>query len=211
MISRLIHQVWIGDQSKRPEKLMNTWRELNPNCEYMMWTEEALLEFSFVNQSKIDIMEDMNGKCDIMRFEILYKYGGFLVDADSECVNALDDFFFDNDRFTCYENEQVGIDTETGITLISEGFMGYQKEDGLCRECIAELGRIDMQNKRGWEVTGNRFFATMIDKWKDAYPMKIYPSWYFIPKHGTGEEYKGDGKIYSKHYWGSTFGLYGDL
>jgi len=28
---------------------------------------------------------------------------------------------------------------------------------------------------------------------------------------GTGEEYKGDGKIYSKHYWGSTFGLYGDL
>jgi mannosyltransferase OCH1-like enzyme len=60
----------------------------------MLWTEETLAHFNFRNQGQIDIMQDMNGKCDIMRFEILYEYGGILVDADSECVATLYDFFF---------------------------------------------------------------------------------------------------------------------
>jgi hypothetical protein len=133
------------------------------------------------------------------------------MDADTECVNTLDDFFFEGDRFSCFENEKVGKDIETGIVLISAGHMGYQKEDGFCHECILEIAKADMRGKSGWEVTGNRFLAIMIDKWKETYKMKIYPSWYFIPKHGTGVEYQGSEKIYARHYFGSTFGLYGKI
>lgn len=207
-IPRLIQNLWIGDQSKRPVRIMDTWKGFNPNCEYKLWTEENLSKRTFVNQNKVDEMKELNGKCDIMRYEILYETGGLFVDADSECLNTLDDFFWENDRFTCYENEKKGIDIETKIVLIASSHMAFIPHDPLVAMCIEELGKIDMVGRSGWEVCGNRFFAQMILKYPQ-YPIKIYPSWYFLPVHGTGEKYEGTDKIYAKHYWGSTFNRYG--
>jgi mannosyltransferase OCH1-like enzyme len=191
---------------------MQTWQDKNPSCVYMLWTEENLKDFPFRNQKQIDDMSELNGKCDIMRYELLSKYGGIFLDADMECVNTLDDFFFENTRFTGYENEQNGFDLDTGtMLLLSSASMGFEPNDPLCNLCILELGKIDMVGKHGWQVCGNEFLATVAEKWKNQFPMKIYPSWYFLPKHGTGLEYRGTDKIYAKHYWGSTFGIYGTI
>lgn len=208
-IPRILHQLWIGDKSKQPVRIMQTWKDMNPSCVYMFWTDENLKHFGFKNQTQIGDMPELNGKCDIMRYEILHRYGGIFIDADAECLNTLDDFFFENDRFSCWENEEVGKDPETGITLVSSAHMGFKPNDQLLGLCILEIAKIDMIGKHGWETTGNRFYATMIEKWKDQFPVTIYPSYFFIPEHGTGQKYKGDGKIYAKHYWGSTFGIYG--
>lgn len=191
---------------------MDTWKDLNPSCHYMLWTEPVLKNFQFRNQKQIDDMQDLNGKCDIMRFEILHHYGGILVDADSECVKTLDDFFFDETRWACYENELVGIDPD-GTVLVSESIMACEPVDPFFYHCIHELGMIDMQGKKGWEATGNRFFTDMIAKRGNTYPMKIYPSAYFIPLHATQilrkQTYSGSEPVYAKHHWGSTFQIYG--
>lgn len=177
----------------------------------MLWTEETL-SFDFINQKQINTMQDMNGKCDIMRFEILYRYGGILVDADSECVATLDDFFFEETRWACWENEQVGIDPD-GTMLVSESIMACEPADPFFYHCIHELGMVDMQGKKGFEATGNRFFTDMIAKRKEQYPMKVYPSAYFIPQHAVDiirkQTYTGSEKVYAKHHWGSTFQIYG--
>jgi len=206
-IPKIIQQMWIGDQSIRPSRLMHTWQDKNPSCVYMLWTEENLKDFPFKNKKQIDAMGELNGKCDIMRYELLYKYGGIFLDADSECINPLDDFFFtDSDRWSCYENEQNAPD------LISSGYHACKVGDEICGLAILELGKLETDgSERAWQICGNKFFASLISKWNNIYPTKIYPSWYFIPKHGTGLEYKGTDKIYSKHYWGSTFGLYETL
>ena len=214
MIPRIIHSMWIGDQSKRPTQTMNTWAVLNPSCQHIVWTEENLTEFTFANQHVIDDMAELNGKCDIMRYEILQKYGGFFVDADAECVNTLDDFFFENERFTCYEHERYGIDEESGLPRLSSGYLAFCPQDPFLAICIAELGKVDVVGKQAWEVVSNKFLAVLVNKYKEEYPMTIYPSWYFIPKHAISQpwndvEYKGADKIYAKHLWGSTFGLYG--
>jgi mannosyltransferase OCH1-like enzyme len=191
---------------------MDTWKEKNPSCHYMLWTEPVLKSFEFRNQKQIDTMQDLNGKCDIMRFEILHKYGGILVDADSECLNTLDDFFFEETRWACYENELVGIDPD-GTVLVSESIMACEPVDSFFYYCIHELGMVDMQGKEGFQATGNRFFTDMIAK-RANLPMKIYPSHYFIPQHATQmirkqASYSGSDKVYAKHYWGSTFQIYG--
>ena len=203
MIPKIIHQMWIGDKSKRPVELMHTWKIKNPTCEYKMWTEVELADFGFCNQNLIDLMPELNGKCDIMRYEILHRCGGFFVDADTECINELDDFFFENERFTCYENE-------TRTDLLASGFMGCQKNDELFTKCIDSLSKIRVLNNPAWVVCGPRFFTDIVDVWKETLPIKIYPSWYFMPEHGTGQTYKGEDKIYSRHYWGSTFQTYGE-
>lgn len=210
-IPRRIHQMWIGDQSRRPAAIMQTWKDLNPSCEYTLWTEENLADLVFVNQDKANAMPELNGKCDIMRYEILYKFGGIFIDADTKCVNTLDDFFFDtSDRFTCWENEEVGKDPETGMLIAASSHMGFKKGDELCLKCIEKLSQIDVTKGRAWQVCGNRFLMTTIIENPDI-PMTMYPSHYFIPEHGTHFKYKGTGKIYGEHYWGTTHDLYGRL
>ena len=44
-------------------------------------------------------MNELAGKADILRYELLYEHGGFFIDADSECINPLDDFLTDNKAF----------------------------------------------------------------------------------------------------------------
>lgn len=209
MIPRIIHQVWIGKKNKKPQRLMDTWRDMNPSCEYMEWTEEELIQEDFELHQQIRDMQYVHGKVTVLRYELLYKYGGFMVDADSECILPLDDFFFEDDRFSCYENEEMGI--YGGIKLVSAGYMAAQKHDGLMKECVKELKTRRVKNFKSHCVAGNLFFATMIERYKEQYPMVIYPSHFFIPKHGTGLEYDGDGKVYAKQYWGSTFGIYNTL
>ena len=59
-----------------------------------------------------------------------------------------------------------------------------------------------------WWHTGPQLLTNTIKNLRDN-EVYIYPSHYFIPKHYTGLEYKGTGKVYAKQYWGSTPGMEG--
>ena len=91
-IPKIIHQIWIGPKPK-PTKFMDTWKEKNPDFEYICWSEEEIekRQIVFKCQEKIDEIEEINGKADILRWEILYKYGGVFLDADSICIEPIDD------------------------------------------------------------------------------------------------------------------------
>ena len=76
-IPKIIHQLWIGPKPA-PINLMNTWKEKHPDFEYIYWNEAEIVkrDFKFKCQDKIDEIEEINGKADIMRWEILYSFGG---------------------------------------------------------------------------------------------------------------------------------------
>jgi mannosyltransferase OCH1-like enzyme len=42
MIPKIIHQIWVGDQSKRPDKLIQTWIDKNPSWQHKLWTDDNL-------------------------------------------------------------------------------------------------------------------------------------------------------------------------
>ena len=96
MIPKILHQMWIGPK-EAPHKMMTTWKVKNPDYEYVYWNESEIEKrgMKFVCMKQIDEIYEINGKCDIMRWEILHKYGGVFVDADSICMEALDDHFLD--------------------------------------------------------------------------------------------------------------------
>ena len=99
MIPKTIHQIWLGDQSQRPSPLMETWKEKNPTWEHKIWTEKNMPKLRC--QKQFEAMKDLPGRADILRYELLFNEGGFYVDADSVCLEPLDDFFVDNDSFCC--------------------------------------------------------------------------------------------------------------
>ena len=106
-IPKIIHQVWSNIEEPLPEffkELMKTWKEHHPDWEYILWDNDKMNGFiqEFYpeywipyNSIKYNIQ-----KWDIIRYFILYHYGGIYADVDYECLESLEQLL-KNDK-GCY-------------------------------------------------------------------------------------------------------------
>ncbi len=86
-IPRIIHQIWLGGSI--PDKFLayvKSWQDWE-GWEYRLWTEEDLPELNLINSKLFEEASFYCEKADIMRYEILYRFGGLYVDTDFECLN----------------------------------------------------------------------------------------------------------------------------
>ena len=208
-IPNIIHQVWIGDKPA-PIKLMETWKNKHPNYEYIFWNEQEFQNRNiiFECQEKIDLIQEINGKADIIRWELLWKYGGVFIDADSICIEPLDSYFDGNTAFASFENEQV----RPG--LVATGTMGFLPNHPLCRDIIDWIKSDEstemILQKQAWVSVGPGLLTRFLNtgKYKD---FSVYPSHVFLPVHFQGDPYLGHKKIYAHQYWGSNYQLYDSM
>lgn len=86
-IPRIIHQIWLG--SSVPEKyqeLIATWQGWN-GWTYLLWTDEDVKSLKLKNQFLYDNAQNYGERADILRFELLYRFGGLYVDTDFACLD----------------------------------------------------------------------------------------------------------------------------
>ena len=202
MIPKILHQIWIGPKEP-PIKLMKTWKEKHPEFRYILWNEEELQRsgIRLVCHKQIQAMAEINGKADILRWEILHQYGGYFVDADSFCIQPFDECFEHDKAFTGFENEN----TREG--LIATGTMGFVPNHPLCRDIIEWIQHSReaeemIKTTRAWYSVGPGLITRMLNTGKYA-DVKVYPSYYFLPIHFTGDEYAGHKKVYAHQEWGT--------
>lgn len=201
-IPKIIHQLWIGPKEP-PTKHMDTWKHMNPEFEYIRWTEDELQKRNFHSKCKDRLAEmvEINGQADIIRWEILYEYGGVFLDADSICVEKIDDVLMQCKCFAGWEHETL----RKG--LIATGTMGFPPKHPLVKEAIEWIKNncvhYHTTGLMAWQSVGPGLLTRMYNsgKYND---MTIFPSYTFLPIHCTGAEYKGHGKIYAYQEWGST-------
>jgi mannosyltransferase OCH1-like enzyme len=201
-IPKILHQIWIGPLAA-PSNLMATWREKHPEFEYILWNEAEIEKrgLQFECEKQIEIIGEINGKADIIRWEILYKYGGYFVDADSICIEPFDAFFENQTAFATFENETV----RKG--LVATGTMGFVPEHPICRDIIDWIKTPEaeetIRNYRAWYSVGPALLTKMLDtkKYRDV---AIYPSYCFLPNHFTGPKYDGHKKVYGYQEWGTA-------
>jgi predicted nuclease with TOPRIM domain len=203
-IPKIIHQLWIGPYPM-PSNLMKTWKNKNPDYEYILWNESEIKKrgFQFKCYKKIFNMKEICGKADIMRWEILCKYGGIFIDADSICIEPLDDSIINNTAFASYENEK------NRGTLVANGTMGFIPNHPLCIDAIKNILTNNINNK-AWITVGPGLLTKLIESGKYS-DIKIYPSYYFIPIHYEGLTYLGHRKVYAHQEWGSTRKIYNKM
>jgi GT2 family glycosyltransferase len=201
-IPKIIHQLWIGNKPA-PSKFMQTWKDKHPDFKYIFWNEEEIKkrDLVFKCQEKIDEIEEINGKADIMRWEILYKFGGIFLDADSICIEPIDDELLSKKCFAGYEQEEV----RNG--LIATGTMGFPKKHPLVKKAIKWILNNEVSQLKGnmmaWQSVGPGLLTRMYNT-GEFNDLHIFPSYKFLPIHLTGLEYKGHSKIYEFQAWGST-------
>ena len=148
----------------------------------------------FVSQlnHKVNDMSEINGKADILRWEILYKYGGFFTDADAYCIEPVTYLVDTYKAFACYENETIrnagwcpsGYDDVLAKThpLIATGTMAFPPKHELPRLAIEWIKNNDISiqrtRKRAWRTVGPGLLTRLYHsrKWND---ITILPSCYF--------------------------------
>ena len=202
MIPKIIHQLWIGNKPS-PTNHMDTWKNMNPEFEYIRWSEKEIIKrgLRIECQDRIDEMIEINGKADIIRWEILYKYGGVFLDADSICVEPIDDVLMKCNFFAGWEHEEL----RKG--LIATGTMGFPPKHPLIKQAIDWIKEncvnYHVTKQMAWQSVGPGLLTRLYNtgKYND---MTIFPSYTFLPIHCTKAEYKGHGKIYAYQEWGST-------
>jgi mannosyltransferase OCH1-like enzyme len=92
IIPKKIHQVWIGDSVPDLfQKCIDTIREMNPDYEYKLWTQDDIDEFGLKNRNIFDKVDNLGCKSDIFRYEILERHGGIYLDTDFVALKKFDD------------------------------------------------------------------------------------------------------------------------
>ena len=201
-IPKIIHQLWIGPKP-RPTKFMESWQSKNPEFEYILWNEEEIKkrDLNLRCLDKINSMTEINGKADIIRWEILYKYGGLFFDADSVCISPIDENIMKYHGFASYENEIARKD------LIATVAMGFSKNNELCKDAIEWILKNEISYEktkmRAWQSVGPGMITRLL-KSKTYQNLTIFPSYFFTPIHFSGQKYDGHGKVYAHQEWGST-------
>lgn len=112
-IPKIIHQVWEGrTESCMPTRLQllaETWKKLNPTWEYRLWNGadmDQLVQTSFPDFWTLyqDLPYNVQ-RWDVIRYMILYVYGGVYTDLDTECFKPIDTLL-ENEDF-CFGEEPV--------------------------------------------------------------------------------------------------------
>ncbi len=200
MIPKVFHFIWVGDESRRPDNCIQTWRDNHPDWTFRIWGNDDLATRPWINGRHMQAMarRELCGVADMMRWEILHEQGGLLFDADSVCRRPLDDSFLDCEAFACWENEIA----RPG--LIATGYVGCAPNNPLVGQIIADIRNAPtVVDRMAWESVGPRRLTETYRQ--QAYtPLRIYPSHYFIPTHFTGITYRGNDPIYADQLWGST-------
>jgi len=95
MINKIIHQIWVGNYPipERETALYKEIREKHPDYEYHLWTDENLPEIPETLKPMYDEMyrqQDFVYCADMLRWLVVYEYGGWYLDIDWEYIKHLD-------------------------------------------------------------------------------------------------------------------------
>ena len=94
-IPRALHQFWdTGMPPAAVETLMLTWRTMNPDWTYTLWSHRSALEFielNYGNRTRDAFLQCAFAamQADVARYAILYKLGGVYADADLSCLKTM--------------------------------------------------------------------------------------------------------------------------
>lgn len=158
-IPRLLHLVWVG-KANQPEYLskhISKWKDLMPEWNVRLWTNEDLTTEEVEIDSLIKIHEAEKGtqKADILKYYIVWKYGGIYVDADVEPIRSLEPIIYMSDLVICHHNEIVW-------DYIGVGFFAAKRNHPVLRKAVDICMSAELNTPEPNMTTGPRAFGMAV-------------------------------------------------
>ncbi|NLD69589.1 MAG: hypothetical protein GX644_12340 [Limnobacter sp.] len=199
MIPRIFHQVWINHADPTLPAAFRAysdkWRAMHPAWEYRLWNLDTC-DFELQRPELIGRCANYAQMADVLRLEILYRYGGVYIDTDFEPLRPIEPVLDGAEHFFC---------SEDGAHL-SNSIFGARPESPLILRLLrglpTELGREPANVE-----TGPRYFTrTLLCEGFDA-DVKLLPSRLFFPyqwdePHRAGESFP---EAFAVHRWAHSW------
>lgn len=178
-IPKIIHQIWIGPKQlpERCQLWMESWLKLNPDWEYILWTNENSKELKLVNQIYYDEETNWGAKSDILRYEILEQFGGVYVDIDFECIKSFDVLHHSCDFYAGL----LEVKRLHNKARMANAIIGCPPHHFLLQKLIEEIPNFRKAHNI-LDRVGPDFFTMIINKYMPLCPgiSVIFPSNYFF-------------------------------
>jgi mannosyltransferase OCH1-like enzyme len=196
-IPRILHQIWVGP-NPLPEKshvFIEQIKTLHPDYEYRLWTDADITPANFTNYEYIMKTKNYAQKADIMRYEILYKFGGIYLDIDMEVFKNLSPLLT-HDLIVCNEDGNIH-------RYMTNAFIAASKQNAQLLACVNAIPTIDF-TKPVNVATGPYFFRKCI-RLTDS--VSILPTAYIYPTHYTNPHAKFEhtSTTYMCHHWNKNW------
>jgi mannosyltransferase OCH1-like enzyme len=133
-IPQIIHQIWIGDEVPVELKgFQESWKYYHPHWQYRLWTLADIPAMTLHNRELIEGATNPAEISDLLRYEILYQYGGVYIDMDFECLQPLDMLHYMYDFY-------IGIQPlDSGLVQLNNAIIGSKPGHPLLYEVIMSL------------------------------------------------------------------------
>jgi len=205
-IPKIIHQIWLG--SDVPESfiaLQESWIEFHLGRDwcYKLWTDADVAQMVLYNQEFYDATDNYGVKADILRWEIVYAFGGIYADMDAECLRSFDELL-SYDFFTALQP------LDTFFVQLGAALFGAVPGHPILKHCIETI-------KDDWNLQGapkktgpvhftKSFYATA---GKNGMRDIALPAYYFYPlgsQEGVADR-SGWTKTgaYAVHWWAKSW------
>ena len=180
---KIIHQIWLGNKSP-PKWCMDSWKDeyikYNSDWKYILWTDKEANELNMINKEHYKSEKNVRGKADILRYEILYQYGGIFIDADSLCINikrSLNELLIDNIKFfACREPKNKQYIANGVIYCNKNNNVMFIIKNLNCN--YVSLKKKYPKEHQIWLVTNQPMFTNICENNN----IKVYDSDYFYPE-----------------------------
>jgi len=217
--NRIIHQVWFGTiPNKRSAKkayqnlklYRNSWKVKNPTWYIIEWNKDMCIELiKTFYQEYLEMFKKYTyeiQRCDMVRYLILHRYGGWYADMDYYCNRPLDEamaIYDNNIYFVQSPNGVVGQDDDH----ISNSLMYSTKNHPFWRQVLIEMEKvrdISYYYTKHLDVmfkTGPGMLNHVYSTYKYRYKVKSLP-WKLFHPYGIKDEkmvLKGDKQVFTIH------------
>lgn len=148
LIPKVVHQIWLGPASipQNYKYYLETWKKHHPGWEFKIWTEKEILAENFASMDLYQKARSYAEKSDIVRYEILYRYGGLYIDTDIECYSNFDDL---HHKYNFYVNMEPPAVNKKRVSILN-AMIGSIPNHPIFTQALANI-------RNNWDLIENKF------------------------------------------------------
>jgi hypothetical protein len=202
IIPRIFHRIWLGNRPMPPEfkAFGRSWLRLHPGWKMKLWTDANMPPLA--NRWAFDHSRSLSGKSNLLRYEILLRFGGVYVDTDFECLRNLEPLIGELECFAGQHREET---FEHGAyAVINTALLGAVPGHAFIRDLVEEAeanmrGVIDDTDISVYQ-TGPVFLTNVIQRHPEVCifaPRVFYP---YGPRE-RWRRYERFPHAYAAHHW----------
>ena len=140
-IPKIVHMIWLGGDkphSANYVKWFESWKSHHPDWKIMWWTDDSVADLrarsDLKNSRAFDEAKNYGEKSDILRYEIIERFGGLYADTDMECVASFDSLHDSGVQFYAGWSN-------TGTVEVNNGIFGSVANHPLLTTIVERIGK----------------------------------------------------------------------